>query len=120
MVSRRSPTYSAPKPSFDSPKDISSELQASLLDEYCNERVPSDGEIYVKVRQYRNQANAHFENRWLARLSDNKARRLRGLESHPSVRAAFDSLLTLPSLLIHGLQIGSLPQALAISCDEVR
>ncbi|KAJ5369939.1 uncharacterized protein N7496_006031 [Penicillium cataractarum] len=93
-------------------------LQTSLVDEYSNERVPSDGEIYVKVRQYRNEANVHFENRWLARLSDNKARRLRGLESHPSVRAAFDSLLVLPSLLIHGMQIGSLPQALAISCDE--
>ncbi|KAJ5640278.1 uncharacterized protein N7484_008140 [Penicillium longicatenatum] len=98
--------------------DISPNLQTSLVDEYSNERVPSDGEIYVKVRQYRNQANAHFENRWLARLSDNKTRRLRGLESHPSVRAAFDSLLALPSLLIHGMQIGSLPHALAICCDE--
>ncbi|KAJ5766653.1 uncharacterized protein N7511_004269 [Penicillium nucicola] len=98
--------------------DISPDLQTSLIDEYSNERVPSDGEIYLKVRQYRNEANAHFENRWLARLSDNKARRLRGLESHPSVRAAFDSLLVLPSLLIHGMQIGSLPQALAICCDE--
>ncbi|KAJ6027955.1 hypothetical protein N7540_003531 [Penicillium herquei] len=98
--------------------DISPDLQTSLVDEYSNERVPSDGEIYVKVRQYRNQANAHFENRWLARLSDNKTRRLRGLESHPSVRAAFDSLLALPSLLIHGMQIGSLPRALAICCDE--
>ncbi|KAJ6018994.1 hypothetical protein N7522_001061 [Penicillium canescens] len=99
-------------------EDISPGLQTSLIDEYSNERVPSDGEIYIKVRQYRNEANAHFENRWLARLSNNKARRLRGLESHPSVRAAFDSLLVLPSLMIHGMQIGSLPQALAICCDE--
>ncbi|KAF4763054.1 hypothetical protein N7455_003820 [Penicillium solitum] len=98
--------------------DISPDLQTSLVDEYSNERVPSDGEIYLKVRQYRYEANSHFENRWLARLSDNKARRLRGLESHPSVRAAFDSLLGLPSLMIHGMQIGSLPQALAICCDE--
>ncbi|KAJ5346216.1 hypothetical protein N7452_004220 [Penicillium brevicompactum] len=98
--------------------DISPDLQTSLVDEYSNERVPSDGEIYLKVRQYRNEANSHFENRWLARLSDNKARRLRGLESHPSVRAAFDSLLVLPSLMIHGMQIGSLPQVLAIYCDE--
>ncbi|KAF4768880.1 hypothetical protein HAV15_008832 [Penicillium sp. str.  len=98
--------------------DISPDLQTSLVDEYSNERVPSDGEIYLKVRQYRYEANSHFENRWLARLSDNKARRLRGLESHPSVRAAFDLLLGLPSLMIHGMQIGSLPQALAICCDE--
>ncbi|KAJ5152435.1 hypothetical protein N7492_009715 [Penicillium capsulatum] len=98
--------------------DISRDLRSRLVDEYANERVPSDGEIYIKVRQYRNEANAHFENRWLARLSDNKARRLRGLESHPGIRAAFDSLLVLPSLLVHGMQIGSLPQALAICCDE--
>ncbi|KAJ5917587.1 hypothetical protein N7466_011141 [Penicillium verhagenii] len=95
-----------------------SDLQTTLIDEYSNEKVPSDGEIYRKVRQYRNDANAHFENRWLARLSDNKARRLRGLDSNPIVRASFDSLLVIPSLVIHGMQIGSLPQALAIDCDE--
>ena len=55
----------------------------------------------------------------MARLSDNKARRLRGLESHPSVRAAFDSLLSVPALIVHGMQIGSLPQVLAMGCDEV-
>ena len=55
----------------------------------------------------------------MARLSDNKARRLRGLESHASVQAAFDSLLAVPALIVHGMQIGSLPQVLAIGCDEV-
>ncbi|KAJ5676451.1 hypothetical protein N7536_012623, partial [Penicillium majusculum] len=85
------------------------DLQTSLIDEYSNERVPSDSEIYLKVRQYRYEANSYFENRWLARLSDNKARRLRGLKSYPSVRAAFNSLLGLPSLMIHRMQIGSLP-----------
>ncbi|KAJ5988270.1 hypothetical protein N7481_003480 [Penicillium waksmanii] len=98
--------------------DISPGLQTTIIEEYSNEKVPTDGEIYRKVRQYRYEANAHFENRWLARLSENKARRLRGLESHPTVRAAFDSLLVLPSLVVHGMQIGSFPQALAICCDE--
>ncbi|KAJ5643587.1 uncharacterized protein N7484_006094 [Penicillium longicatenatum] len=98
--------------------DISPDLQNSLVDEYSNERVPSDGEIYRKVRQYRQEANAHFENRWLARLSDNKARRLRGLESHPNIRSAFDSLLMVPALLVHGMQIGSLAELLALNCDE--
>ncbi|KAJ5646732.1 hypothetical protein N7490_003104 [Penicillium lividum] len=98
--------------------DISPDLQTTIIEEYSNEKVPTDGEIYRKVRQYRYEANAHSENRWLARLSENKARRLRGLESHPTVRAAFDSLLVLPSLVVHGMQIGSFPQALAICCDE--
>jgi hypothetical protein len=40
-------------------------------------------------------------------------------ESHPNVQTAFDSLFTLPSLLIHRMQIVSLPQARAICCDEV-
>ena len=55
----------------------------------------------------------------MARLSDNKARRLRGLESHASVRAAFDSLLAVPALVVQGMQIGSLPQVLAMCCDKV-
>ncbi|KAJ5951029.1 uncharacterized protein N7479_009442, partial [Penicillium vulpinum] len=60
-----------------------------LIDKYSNERVLSDSEIYLKVRQYRYKANSHFENRWLARLSDNKARRLRGLKSYPSALAIY-------------------------------
>ncbi|KAJ5216815.1 hypothetical protein N7468_009823 [Penicillium chermesinum] len=98
--------------------DISAGLQTAIVEEYSNEKSPTDGEIYRKVRQYRYEANAHFENRWLARLSENKARRLRGLESHPNVRSAFDSLLAIPALVVHGMQIGSFPQALAICCDE--
>lgn len=55
----------------------------------------------------------------MARLSGNKAKRLRQLDSHDEVRAAFDALLAIPALLVHGMQIGSLPDALASNCDEV-
>ena len=55
----------------------------------------------------------------MAQLSDNKARQLHRLESHASVQATFDSLLVAPALIVHGMQIGSLPQVLAIGCDEV-
>ncbi|KAJ5730169.1 uncharacterized protein N7483_004677 [Penicillium malachiteum] len=48
------------------------------------------------------------------------ARRLRALESRPHIRTAFDYLLALPALLVHGMQIGSLPEVLALNCDEVR
>ncbi|OJD10438.1 hypothetical protein AJ78_08555 [Emergomyces pasteurianus Ep9510] len=43
--------------------DISSGLQAFLVDEYSNEKPPSDGEVYRKVHQYQYKANARFEER---------------------------------------------------------
>lgn len=64
-----------------------------------------DANIDIKQIQ-----TSSFENRWLVRLSDRKARQLRGLESHPKVRAAFDSLLVLSSVLIHRTHIGPLAQ----------
>ena len=99
--------------------DISSELQTALVDEYSNERTPTDGEVYWKVRQYQYEANAHFEERWMARLSSNKTKRLRQLSSNVTVRAGFDSLLALRALLQHGMMLGSLPRALATGIPEV-
>ncbi|QSS61655.1 hypothetical protein I7I51_03832 [Histoplasma capsulatum] len=61
--------------------DISSDLQASLVDKYSNKKPPSDGEVYRKVRQYQYEANARFEERWKSRLSSNKAKQLRQLSS---------------------------------------
>ncbi|KAJ6081405.1 hypothetical protein N7499_006279 [Penicillium canescens] len=98
--------------------DISPSLKATLIDEYCNEKTPTDGEIYRKIRQYQHEANAHFEKRWKARLSPNKLKRLQQLESHDDVRAAVNSLLALPALLEQGMKICSISRALAIGCDE--
>ncbi|KAJ5940479.1 hypothetical protein N7516_000647 [Penicillium verrucosum] len=98
--------------------DISPSLQATLVDEYCNEKTPTDGEIYRKIRQYQHEANAHFEKRWKSRLSPNKLKRFQQLESHDDVRAAVNSLLALPALLEHGMKICSISRALAIGCDE--
>ena len=99
--------------------DINPGLQATLIDEYSNEKAPSDGEVYYKVRQYEREANAQFKKRWMARLSSNKEKRFRQLSSHEDVCAAFDALLAIPALLVHGMKLGSLPQALALKCDEV-
>jgi hypothetical protein len=95
-------------------------LQAALVDEYSNEKVPSDGEVYLKVRQYQQEGNARFEERWMARLSANKAKRFRQLNSHVDVRAAFDRLRVIPALLLQGMKFGSIPRALATNCYEVR
>jgi hypothetical protein len=100
--------------------DISSDLQAALVDEYLNERVPSDGEVYLKVRQYQYEGNARFEERWMARLIANKAKWFRQLTSRVDVRAAFDRLRLIPALLLQGMKFGSIPRALTMNCYEVR
>jgi hypothetical protein len=89
------------------------------VDEYSNEKIPSDGEVYLKVRQYQYEGNAHFENQWMARLSPNKVKRFRQLSSRTEVRAAFDRLRMIPALLLQGMKFGSLPRVLATSCNEV-
>ena len=89
------------------------------MDEYSNEKVPSDGEVYLKVRQYQYEGNARFEERWMARLTANKAKRFRQLTSRSDVRAAFDRFRTIPALLFQGMKFGSLPRALATNCYEV-
>lgn len=100
-------------------KDISSPLQTTLVEEYGNEKEPTDGEVYRKIRQYQQDANAHFEKRWKARLNPNKLKRFNQLQSHDDVRAALDSLLSLPGLIEHGMKLSSVSRALAIGCNEV-
>ncbi|CAI7613149.1 unnamed protein product [Penicillium pancosmium] len=100
--------------------DISLDLKNALVDEYANEKDPSDGEIYRKLRQYQNEYNAPFQKRWWARLSDNKVKRLRQLFSPDNIDicAAFDALLPIPGMW-GGMSIGSLNRVLALKCDEV-
>lgn len=101
--------------------DISPTLRNALVDEYANEKQPSDGEIYRKIRQYQHEHNACFQKRWWSRLSDNKAKRLRQLISSPDnvdLCAAFDGLLAIPGLW-NGMSLGSLNKMLALKCDEV-
>ncbi|GFF28549.1 hypothetical protein IFM61606_10181 [Aspergillus udagawae] len=98
--------------------DISSDLQAALVDEYLNEKVLSDGEVYLKVRQYQYEGNARFEEQWMARLTANKAKWFRQLTSRVDVRAAFDWLRIIPALLLQGMKFGSIPRALAMNCYE--
>jgi hypothetical protein len=76
-------------------------------------------EVYLKVRQYQYEGNAHFKNRWMACLSPNKVKQFRQLSSRTEVRAAFDRLRMIPALLLQGMKFGSLPRVLATSCNEV-
>ena len=49
--------------------DIGAELRTSLVEEYTNERKPTDGEIYRKIRQYEGDYDETFRERWFIRLS---------------------------------------------------
>ncbi|KAL4936127.1 hypothetical protein BDV06DRAFT_228182 [Aspergillus oleicola] len=88
---------------------ISPDLRIALVDEYANEKPPTDGEVYRKIRQYQHESNALFQNRWWSRLSPNKAKRLRQLTSQDNIYlcAAFDALLAIPGLW-NGMSLGSL------------
>ncbi|KAL4958852.1 DUF3723 domain-containing protein [Aspergillus stella-maris] len=99
--------------------DISPDLRIALVDEYANEKPPTDGEVYRKIRQYQHESNALFQNRWWSRLSPNKAKRLRQLTSQDNTYlcAAFDGLLVIPGLW-NGMSLGSLNTVLALKCDE--
>ncbi|CEL06328.1 hypothetical protein ASPCAL07434 [Aspergillus calidoustus] len=100
--------------------DISPDLRIALVDEYANEKAPTDGEVYRKIRQYQHESNALFQNRWWSRLSPNKAKRLRQLTSQDNTHlcAAFDALLAIPGLW-NGMSLGSLNTVMALKCDEV-
>ncbi|KAJ5155476.1 hypothetical protein N7492_008279 [Penicillium capsulatum] len=99
--------------------DISPDLRNALVDEYANEKPPTDGEVYRKIRQYQHESNALFQSRWWSRLSPNKAKRLRRLTSPDNTYlcAAFDALLAIPGLW-NGMSLGSLNTVMALKCDE--
>ncbi|KAK5400801.1 hypothetical protein LTR06_011261, partial [Exophiala xenobiotica] len=97
--------------------DSSSDVQRSLIEEYANETIPTDGEIYRKIRHYHFQRNYGFESRWWARLRGCRARNLKSLLSHPEIAAGFDALLDVPGLW-SGMQLTTLHKMLALRTDD--
>jgi hypothetical protein len=98
--------------------DLSPEVRQYLIEEYSNEKVPSDGEIYRKIRQYHFQRNLSFEARWWARLKGCRARNLTTLLKHPEPTHAFDDLLDVPGLW-PGMQLTTVHKILALKSDDV-
>ncbi|KAJ5588730.1 hypothetical protein N7537_011408 [Penicillium hordei] len=49
--------------------DIGAELRTSLVEEYANERKPTDGEIYRKIRQYEGDYDETFRERWFETIT---------------------------------------------------
>ncbi|KAF1948546.1 hypothetical protein CC80DRAFT_556252 [Byssothecium circinans] len=98
--------------------DSNPALETTLVEEYSNEKKPSDGEIYCKIRQYEQERNLCFKNRWKARLSDHGRRALRQLQDHEELTAAFDDLLGIPGLW-DGMRISTLHKMTGMNCDDV-
>lgn len=101
--------------------DIGEELRTSLVEEYANQKKPTDGEIYRKIRQYEGEDNEAFRERWLVRLSPSNQDRLDQLDNKRNrrLRRAFDRLLPIPGLWPHGVRISMLHRLIATGCVEV-
>lgn len=101
--------------------DIGVELKTSLVEEYANERKPTDGEIYRKIRQYEGEYDETFRERWFVRLSGSNQERLDQLDNKRNrrIRVAFDKLLTIPGLWPGGMRISVIHRLIASGCVEV-
>ncbi|KAF7164507.1 hypothetical protein CNMCM6106_001025 [Aspergillus hiratsukae] len=100
--------------------DIGEELRTSLVEEYANQKKPTDGEIYRKIRQYEGEGNEAFRQRWFVRLSRSNQERLDQLDNRRNrrLRLAFDRLLPIPGLWPHGMRISMLHRLIATGCVE--
>ncbi|GAA87890.1 hypothetical protein AKAW_06004 [Aspergillus luchuensis IFO 4308] len=100
--------------------DIGEELRTSLIEEYANQKKPTDGQIYRKIRQYEGEDNETFRQRWFVRLSPSNQDRLDQLDNKRNrrLRRAFDRLLPIPGLWPHGMRISMLHRLIATGCVE--
>jgi hypothetical protein len=91
------------------------------VEEYANQKKPTDGEIYRKIRQYEGEDNEAFRERWFVRLSLSNQERLDQLDNKRNrrLRRAFDRLLAIPGLWPSGMRISVIHRLIASGCVEV-
>jgi len=88
-----------------------------LTEELSNEKKPTDGEAYRKIRQH--CLNPLAAARWWACLTENKQQELRRLLRREDYAAAFDALLPFPGLWPDGMRFGVTKAMIGLKCDEV-
>jgi hypothetical protein len=88
------------------------------VEEYANQKKPTDGEIYRKIRQYEGEDNEAFRERWFVRLSSSNQGKLDQLDNKRNrrLRRAFDRLLAVPGLWASGMRISALHRLIAWRC----
>jgi hypothetical protein len=89
----------------DTRSDLSRSPCLRLAEEYLNEKPPSDGEIFRKIRQYH--------------LANDEANDLKQLLKDARFANAFDSMLPWPGLWAP-VKLGSLHRLLCLKGDEAR
>ncbi|KAK0628283.1 hypothetical protein B0T17DRAFT_614224 [Bombardia bombarda] len=100
--------------------DASTELKVALSEEYSNSVNFSDGEIFLKLRQYDDDSNKHIgtifaEKRMWGRLSKDKRKDLKQILRNKMITAGFDALRILPALFV-GFRIEH--RFMAMKCFE--
>jgi hypothetical protein len=103
----------------DTSPDLSHSPRLRLNEEYLNEKSPSDGEIFYKIRHYNLANDEANELKWWARLTETKRKDLKQLMRDTRYASAFDSMLPWPGLWAP-VKLGSLHRLLCLKCDEVR
>jgi hypothetical protein len=88
-----------------------------LTDEFSSEKKPSDGEIYLKIRQYSSKPFAAAS--WWACLTENKKKELKRLLRRDDFTASFAPLEDIPALWVDGFRLGMTKEILGLKCDEV-
>ena len=103
----------------DTRSDLSRSPCLRLAEEYLNEKPPSDGEIFRKIRQYHLANDEANELKWWARLTETKRKDLKQLLKDARFANAFDSMLPWPGLWAP-VKLGSLHRLLCLKGDEAR
>lgn len=103
------------------PLDDDEMFHLALSEEYSFINQPSDGEIYLRLRDLKyksfEQGSSFAQKRLWARLSKDKRKDLKLLwDRHPDLTRALDRLRTLPGLW-YGFRISH--KYLSMKCDEV-
>lgn len=99
-------------------KESSLKLQTHLQEGYANSTYFCDGEILRHIRLYQDADDILNENKWWARLSQDKKKDLKRVLNITEFRKIFDELMDITGLW-PSFHIGTFRRYLVMNCHEV-
>lgn len=87
------------------------------VDQYYYQTPPTDGEVFLKVRDYEESGNPHDAALWRLRLSPCKQEALRAIERRANLLEKLDQLRVFPGLW-EGFQLGNIHKYIALHAME--
>ena len=97
---------------------LSANLRRVFDEEYANDEIASDGEIYCNLRYHQQHENSGLRMRWESRLRGRRADNLSALNKNEALAASFDALMDIPGLW-DGMMLTTLSKMVALRCDTV-